>query len=68
MKAMFFNTPGVTAARCSFAAETPTQLVEGDVVRAFVTRGEFKLERRRDRGAAAANHSNLNGFALSQRR
>ena len=65
MKPMFFDSIGGTAARSSFPAKTPAELINRYLVFAIV-RGTAKFEGRGDRGTSAADDSNFNRLLFGQ--
>ena|SRR6266404_1560570 len=65
MKAVFFDSVGGTAARSSFAAKAPTELINCYLVFSFVL-GAAQFERSRNRGASAANHGNFDRRLFGQ--
>ena len=65
MKAVFLDSISGTAARSSFAAETPSQLINCYLVFAFV-RGTAKFEGRRNRGTSAPDDRNFDRVLLGQ--
>src|SRR5258708_23989272 len=65
MKAVFFDSVGGTAARSSFAAKAPTELINCYLVFAFVL-GAAQFERSRNRGASATNHGNFDRRLFGQ--
>ena len=65
MKAVFFDSTSRPAARGSFAAETPSQLINCYLVFAFM-RGTAKFEGRGNRCASAADDRNFDRFLLGQ--
>ena len=65
MKPVFFDSIGGTAARSSFPAKTPAQLINCYLVFAIV-RGTAQFEGRRNRGASAADDSNFDRLLFGQ--
>src|ERR1700722_9412028 len=65
MKSVFFDSIGGTAARSSFPAKTPTQLINCYLVFAIV-RGTAQFEGRRNRGASAADDGNFDRLLFGQ--
>src|SRR5580704_11474827 len=65
MKPVFFDSIGWPAARSSFPAETPAQLIDCYLVFAIV-RGTAQFEGRRNRGASAADYSNFDRLLFRQ--
>ena len=65
MKAVFLDSISGAAARSSFAAETPSDLINCYLVFTLV-RGTAKFEGCRNRGASAADDRNFDRFLLRQ--
>ena len=65
MKAVFFDSVGGTAARSSFAAKTPAELINCYLVFAFVL-GAAQFERSGNRGASASDDGNFDRRLFGQ--
>jgi hypothetical protein len=65
VKPVFFDSIGRPAARSSFPAETPTQLIDCYLVFGIV-RGAAQFEGRRNRSTSATDDGNFDRFLFGQ--